>query len=127
MRNNFFNYILLILLVLMIFGVISFGDILSVVFYIIMGILLLVLVGVLYFRYRMNRVRREMERQARQAGGGYYNPFGGSQQSGAQERKTRQEGEVTVKRTSSSSTKRVSNQVGDYVEYEEIDEEEVTG
>lgn len=120
MRRNVFNYILLILLVLLIFGVISFGDVLNVIFYIFMGIFLLVLAGVLFFRYRMGRIRREMERQAAQ-GGGYRRTSGSS---AADNGRSRPEGEVTVKQT--RTTKKVNTQVGDYVEYEEIDEEETT-
>ena len=121
MRSNVFNYVLIILVVLIIFGVISFGDVLSVIFYIFMGILLLVLIGVLMFRYRMRRIRREMERQASKGGASYRTSGNRSREQGQ-----RPEGEITVKQTQSrNSTKKVSSQVGDYVEYEEVDEEEI--
>lgn len=117
MRSNISGYILLTLLVMLLFGVISFGDVLNVIFYIIMGIILLILISVIVFRVRMRRIRREMEDRA--AGFGQY------QQSGRERsgRRTRQDGEVTVERTAASKAKVVRNEVGDYVEYEEIDEE----
>ena len=117
----------MIVIVLMVFGVISLGDVLSVVFYIFMGILLLILIGVLTFRHRINRLRKEAERQAAegQHTGGY--AAGGAYARGGR-RERRPEGEVTVERTAASRDKVVSNEIGSYVEYEEIEiEEEETG
>ncbi len=120
MRVNIGGYILLILIVLMVFGVISFGDVLSVVFYIFMGIVLLVLIGVLLFGHRLNRLRREAQRQ--EAGGGSYGRYGRGD--GSRSRYARRpEGEVTVEGTEISRTKVVSSDIGSYVEYEEIKEE----
>ena len=63
MRTGVGTYILIILVILILFGLVSIGDILSVAFYIVMGFIALVLIGILIFRYRMNRLRRQMEEQ----------------------------------------------------------------
>lgn len=119
MRGNAWTYVLIILLVLMIFGVVSLGDVLGFIFYIFMGIILLGLILLLVFRYRINRARRRMYEQAQ----GGANTQSGSYRRGTRERTP--EGEVTVNRTR-TTTKVVSNDVGSYVEYEEIEEEETT-
>ncbi|HIW97183.1 MAG TPA: DUF4834 domain-containing protein [Candidatus Tidjanibacter gallistercoris] len=116
MRAGIGTYILIILVVLILFGLVSIGDVLSVAFYIIMGFLALILIGILVFRYRMNRLRREME-----AGGETFRTYTwGSPRTRTQRKK---DGEVTVQHTETSSHKVVSSEVGDYVEYEEIREE----
>lgn len=117
MRGNAGTYILVILLVLMLLGVFSFGDVLGFIFYVFMGILVLGIILILIFRFRINRVRRQMYEQ--QAG----NPAGGNPNARRGARERRPEGEVTVNRTSSSTTKVVRNDVGSYVEYEEYTEE----
>lgn len=118
MRGSFWNYALIILLVLMIFGVISLGDVVGFIFYVFMGIIILALILLLVFRYRINRVRREMYQQQ---GGDPRGENYRSARRGTHERA--QEGEVIIKQTTSKSSKVVNNDVGSYVEYEEIDEE----
>ncbi len=118
MRSNAGTYVLVILLVLMLLGVFSFGDVLGFIFYIFMGILVLGIILILIFRFRINRVRRQMYEQ-QQAG----NPAGSNPNARRGARERRPEGEVTVNRTSSSTTKVVRNDVGSYVEYEEYTEE----
>lgn len=111
MRNRVWTYVLVILLALMIFGVISLGDVLGFIFYIFMGIILLIIILILVGRLRINKIRRQMYRQQGNTGGRY--------RDGRKDAGRRPEGEVTVKRTSASA-KVVSNDVGSYVEYEEI-------
>lgn len=113
MRSSALNYILLLLLVLLVFGVISFGDVLNVIFYIFMGIVILVLLGVLFFRYRINRLRREMENQG---------AAGSSRSRRRSSTGEKPDGEVTVEHTTASQTKVVNTKVGEYVEYEDIEE-----
>lgn len=88
----------------------------------IMGILLLVVAAILLFRWRIYKVRRQMEDQfgegfgGRNSGGqGFGSPFSGEPRKG-------REGEVKVYRTSETPEKRVSGNVGDYVEFEETRE-----
>ena len=77
---------------------------------------------ILVFRWRMNKVRRQMEEQfgegfdPRNFGGqGFGSPFAGESRKG-------REGEVKVRKTSGAPEKRVSKDVGDYVEFEETKE-----
>ena len=77
---------------------------------------------ILVFRWRMNKVRRQMEEQfgegfdPRNFGGqGFGSPFAGEPRKG-------REGEVKVRKTSGAPEKRVSKDVGDYVEFEETKE-----
>ena len=90
--------------------------------YIVMGIVLLAVAAILLFRWRIYKVRREMEEQfgggsgPRNFGGqGFGSPFSGELRKG-------REGEVKVYKTSETPEKRVSGDVGDYVEFEETRE-----
>lgn len=118
MRGGIGTYILVILVVLILFGLVSIGDILSLAFYLVAGLAVLVLIGVLVFRYRLNRLRREMEQEG-ETFRTYTWGTGGREQRNRQ----KQDGEVSVRQTGAPAQKVVSNEVGDYVEYEEIREE----
>lgn len=98
----------------MLFGLISVGDVLSLVFYIILGVVILGIIGVLAFRYKMNRMRREMEENGETFRG--YSWGSGRAQQG------KKDGEVTIQRTQAAEEKKVSSSVGDYVEYEDIND-----
>ncbi len=114
MRNGIGTYILIILLVLLMFGLVSLGDIFSLVLYIILGIVVLALVGALFFRLKINRLRRQMEDS-----GEIHRSY--TWNSPRSSRGEQRDGEVTVQQTSSRE-KVVSREVGDYVEYEDVDE-----
>ncbi len=89
------------------------------ILYAIMGFVLLVIGLMIYFRWRIRRVQRQMEERF---GEGGFDPrgFGGAPFGGARHRgETRREGDVEVRRTAEAPEKRVSNDVGDYVEFEE--------
>lgn len=89
------------------------------ILYFFMGLILLALAAMLFFRWRIARMRREMEEQfGRNFDGGPQGGFRGG--FGSQQGATsRREGEVHVHRTSETPAKRVSEDVGDYVEFEE--------
>ena len=79
-------------------------------------ILLLGVVFVLLFRYRVNKLRREMGQQ------------GGFSQEGPRRRtytwySRRDEGDVKVYKTSATPEKRINDSVGEYVEFEEVEEQ----
>lgn len=115
MRNGIGTYILIIVLVLILFGIISVGDVLSVFFYIIIGVVALVLIASIAFRLYIARVRRKMEE-----GGRPYTYSWGSTRSREDKKK---DGDVTVQHAEvASNAKVVSNKVGDYVEFEEVEE-----
>lgn len=83
--------------------------------YFIMGIILLVAVAILLFRWRLLKMRRQMEDRFGEGnfgGQGFGPPF-------AEEPPKGREGEVKVYKTSETPEKRVSRNVGDYVEFEE--------
>lgn len=82
--------------------------------YLILGIVALVVVLMLLFRWKITSLRRQMEEQQRQ--GGFGSPFAEQQQAG-------REGEVQVHKTPEAPEKRVSKDVGDYVEFEETKDE----
>lgn len=87
-----------------------------VILYLIMGLLVLILVGMLLLRWHMNKVRRQMEEQfgadGRSQRGFWQEPRDGG-------RRSDREGEVHVYRTSETPEKRVSKDVGDYIDFEE--------
>lgn len=88
-----------------------------IILYFVMGLLVFVLVGILLLRWQMNRVRRQMEERfgtgQRPQGGSWQNARHAGRQSSARE------GEVHVHRTSQTPEKRVSESVGDYIDFEE--------
>ena len=86
------------------------------IFYVMLTILLLGVVFVLLFRYRVNKLRREMGQQ------------GGFSQEGPRRRtytwySRRDEGDVKVYKTSDTPEKRINDSVGEYVEFEEVEEQ----
>lgn len=90
------------------------------VLYLVLGFLVLIFALSLLFRWRIRRVQRQMEEQFG-AGGFGGAGFGGARGARTESRRE-QEGEVKVYRTSGTPEKRVSESVGDYVEFEETKE-----
>ncbi|KAA2642454.1 DUF4834 family protein [Alistipes onderdonkii] len=83
-----------------------------------MGVIVLVVAAILLFRWRVYKMRRRMEEQFGEGnfgGQGFGSPFAGEPRKG-------REGEVKVYKTSETPEKRVSRDVGDYVEFEETKE-----
>ena len=81
------------------------------ILYFLMGIVVLAIVLMLVFRWRIHKVRRQMEEQ-----------FGEGSPFAERERRGR-EGEVRVHKTAGTPEKRVSKDVGDYVDFEEEKEQ----
>ena len=97
------------------------------VLYAILGLLLAGVLLLVIFGWRVRSMQRRMEEQFSQRFGSA-DPFGGAGQrgsrsswSGASSRD--REGEVHVYRTSDTPEKRISKEVGDYVEFEETKSE----
>ena len=61
------TYILITILILLVFGLISVGDVLSAVFYVLLGIAVLILAGLLFLQYKLRRIRRQMEQNGESA------------------------------------------------------------
>ena len=87
------------------------------VLYLVLGFLVLIFALSLLFRWRIRRVQRQMEEQF--GAGGFGGAGFGSARGARTESRREQEGEVKVYRTSETPEKRVSESVGDYVEFEE--------
>ena len=88
------------------------------ILYFLMGLIILVVVLMLAFRWRVYKMRRRMEEQFGEGNfgaQGFGSPFAGEPRKG-------REGEVKVYKTSETPEKRVSRDVGDYVEFEETKE-----
>lgn len=94
----------------------------TLILYIILGFTILVVVLLIALRWRIHKVQQQVrdqfgQQQRRQGSGS--NPFGQQQQ----QRPHRQdEGEVTVHKTTATPEKRISKDVGDYVDFEETKE-----
>lgn len=83
------------------------------ILYFFLGLILLASLILFLFRWRVYKVRKQMEDQF-----GPQSGFGEERFTG-QRARTRQEGEVKVFKTQDIPEKRVSKDVGDYVEFEE--------
>ncbi|MDE5707964.1 MAG: DUF4834 domain-containing protein [Alistipes sp.] len=91
-----------------------FKGIAAFILYAFMGIVLLFVLLGLLFRWRIYRLQRDMEKQ-----------FGrGFRPDGEPAAGRRREGDVKVHRTAGTPEKRVSSDVGDYVDFEETGEKE---
>ncbi len=98
--------------------------------YALLGIVLTFLILALVFVWRVRSARRQMEEQFRRFGGGAA-PNGSAgftdrqrtERSGRRPYNNPREGEVKIYRTSDQPEKRVANDVGDYVEFEETKNE----
>jgi membrane protein implicated in regulation of membrane protease activity len=106
-----------LIIMLMVFAPSAFG----VLFIGIMVVLLLLLAIPIFLLFRLRRASRHIEDEARRASQqARGQQFYGGQTYGQQSRK--QEGEVKVYTTSQQPQKRVNDNVGDYVEFEEVKE-----
>lgn len=109
-RNPLTTIIIVMLLVFApsVFGVLFIGVIV---------LLLLTLAIPAFLLFRLRRASRDMEKEARRTS----RQGGSSQYYGRQE--TKQEGEVKVHSTTQQPPKRVNDNVGDYVDFEEVKEQ----
>lgn len=106
-----------IIIMLMVFAPSAFG----VLFIGIMVVLLLLLAIPIFLLFRLRRASRHIEEEARRASQqARGQQFYGGQTYNHQSQK--QEGEVKVYTTSQQPQKRVNENVGDYVEFEEVKE-----
>ena len=85
------------------------------ILYLFFGFLLLAGVLMLLFRLRIYRVQRDMEQE-------FGRGFRRTSSAGEASAQQRREGDVRVYKTTSAPEKRVSRDVGDYVDFEETKE-----
>lgn len=91
------------------------------ILYFFMGLIVLIVVLMLAFRWRIYKVRKQMEQQFGEGFGQRPGPegFGGFGSPFAEQQRQQREGEVKVHKTPGTPEKRVSKDVGDYVDFEE--------
>lgn len=122
MFESIINYIqrnpltTIIIVMLLVFAPSAFGVL---IIGIVIAVLLLLAVP-LFMLFRLRRMSRKSEQQARQGSqqGGFYTYTNSSRQSNVRS----SEGEVRVHSTSGQPQKRVNDNVGDYVDFEEVKE-----
>lgn len=109
-RNPLTTVILVMLLVFApsVFGAIFIG---------ILALALIVLAVPLFMLFRLRRATRNFEKQARQSSHQTYSQHTYTHQESSQ---SNHEGDVKVHSTTQQPQKRVSDNVGDYVEFEEV-------
>ena len=109
----------IIFVMLLVFAPSTFGVLLGVI-----AIVLLLLMAIpLYLLYRVRRASRKIEDEARQSGaGGYTYSQRGYDFRGSANHSANSEGDVKVYSTTEQPQKRVSDSVGDYVDFEEVKE-----
>lgn len=113
-QRNLLTIIILVLLIVFAPGVFKFIAVVLLI-----GMLILISIPLL-LAWRVRRMARRMEEQMRQGQGGFYGGF--YTHAGDQEHRTgrsRSEGDVKV-HVGGALDKKVSDQVGDYVDFEEI-------
>ena len=115
MRSEIRLWIGIIVLFLLLTGAISLGDIFSFIFGIVGFLILLALIGSLIFRYKVRRAQREASERGEEFKGYTWN-FGGYENTSRPHNPD--EGKVRVK-TTPNTRKRVSDDVGEYVDFKE--------
>lgn len=115
MRSNTTIWIWIIILFLLLTGTISLGDIFSLIFGIVGFFILLALIGTLIFRHKVRRAQEEASQRGEEFRGYTWN-FGGYQNTSRP--RNPDEGRVRVK-SSARPKKRVSDDVGEYIDFEE--------
>ena len=118
---------LLLILVLAVGAPALLKGIATFILYMLLGLVILVVIAVLLFRWRIYSVRRQMEKQfgagsehaGRNAADSRFGGFGSFGHRAGSTASQDREGEVKVHRTSGVPDKRVASDVGDYVDFEE--------
>lgn len=97
-------------------------------FYVILGVILLLLILGVVFKFKIRRLQKDMEEQmgagkgANSWGGFYNSQQQRAGQQGRTNRSTSEEGEVKIFKQQGAGEKRVAKDVGDYVDFEEVKE-----
>lgn len=116
-RNQILKTVLIVFIIYLLLRYVGLGTILGIILYIIGAMVVLAILTSIVISYRINRLRRQAEAEGRnfdrkQYGWGFGNH-------------TRQsnEGDVTVQ-GDNASKKRVNDNVGEYVDFQEVDHQE---
>ncbi len=119
-KSNFWSVVGIVLLVLVLMGVVSVGDIVGLAFRIIMGFIIFIAFLWLFLRYQLRKARRNMTSGGQSDPSGRYGHYHYSTGGGHNRSRNRNEGDVTIQKNSTQSKERVNKRVGDYVDYEEM-------
>ena len=95
----------LLIFLLALFAPSVLGGIAMFVLYALLGLVVLAIILLLSFRWRIYRMRKDLEDQF---GGQSFGPGGSG------------EGEIHIRKTKGAGEKRVRKDVGDYIEFEEV-------
>ena len=94
----------------------------TLILYLVLGFVIFIVVVLAMMRWRLykvqQQVRRQFDEQQRNATGGFWS-FHGSTTQGQQRHSTSTEGEVKIRKSGATPEKRISEDVGDYVDFEE--------
>ena len=93
-------------LVLLIAAV-AFPPLFGVVMWVVVALIVISVVSALLLLWRLRSVRKTMEEQIREAAGRNGETF------------TREEGDISVHRTSEAPAKKINSDIGEYVDFEE--------
>lgn len=115
MRSEISTWIWIIVILLLLTGAVTFGDIISFIFSFIGVLILGGLIISLIFRYRIRRAMRDADERGEEFKG-YTRNFGGYQNTSRP--RNPDEGKVRIK-DSTQPKKRVSDDVGEYVDFKE--------
>ena len=91
----------------------------TLILYLILGFVLLIVVIALSLHWRLRKAQRQMEEQF---GPGYHEASDTAYRWTNRTRHDREEGEVRLHKTPAAPEKRISTEVGDYVDFEETKE-----
>lgn len=97
-------------------------EVATLILYILLGFIILIVILMLMLRWRIYKVQQQVREQfGKQQAQGAYNPFGRQQHNNQQQKP--QEGEVKVHTTTATPEKKIADNVGDYVDFEETKNE----
>lgn len=102
----------LLIFLLALFAPSVLGGIAMFVLYALLGLVVLAIILLLSFRWRIYRMRKDLEDQF---GGQGFGPGGSGGPAG-----NAREGEIHIRKTKGAGEKRVRKDVGDYIEFEEV-------
>ncbi len=117
------NPIFFLLIFLAIAAPSLFVGAMRVIFYIVLGVVLLLVILGIIFRVKIARIQRDMQDQmGGQRGGQRTQSWGGFYTKGGQQQGEQKE-RVKIYQNQGAGEKKVSSDVGDYVEFEEVKED----
>ncbi|MFI3324206.1 MAG: DUF4834 family protein [Rikenellaceae bacterium] len=113
------NPLLFLLIFLAVAAPSLFVGAMRVIFYIIFGIIILLLILGIIFRAKIRKLQKQAEQQMGSGAGGFYSSYSSRSRQSAPKQ---EEGDVNIFSQGAGGEKKISNDVGDYVDFEEVKE-----